>query len=201
MLASEILSEVRQKLTDVLEPNLWSDAELLAYLRDALDYIYTITGYGRSIIQLTTTPFISSYPVTFDIVRAYIDETCLNRTDSSLLVSIINISPKQGCPTMYAVFNNTLYLYPIPDDAYTIDMVVRPSVSIDFDTDISFPDIKLLVYGTILNAFDKNDIEIVNPALYSVILQKYNSYMLSFKSTFIRDNDEYTFTKILGGLL
>lgn len=202
MLVSEILQEVRNKLSDVLEPNLWDNTELLSYFKQAVSHIYLFSGYGRTTLQINTTASEPSYNIGLDILYAYIKDTALENITYETMNALLTNMASSGTPTKFASYNGILYLYPTPDDVYTVDLVGIPSAnSLDFDTDFSFPDTKLLVYGTMLNAMEKNDIEVINPTLYNIIAQKYNTYMAQFKSNFVRDSNVYATTKILGGLL
>lgn len=201
MLVSDIIYSIRQKLTDTEEPYLWDDIELLKCIRDTLKDIYTFTGYDTVITNINTVANVYLYNISGEVSKAWIGETFLSRIPHNLM--LINIAlGSAGLPEFFSVANGVLYLYPIPNTIYTVNIIYNPIVdNITTDTDLAFPDIDLVITGSIVNAYLKQDSETFDGKAIELYKREYIEKRALFKNKVVKDNNVTTISRIHGGLL
>lgn len=138
--AEEIINEVRRKLDDTVEPYLWSDADLMVSLNNAVDEvcirtrcIQDTTSAARTIALVAGTARYALNPAIFAVIRArvagqrdlldlvnahYLDERYPGWDDATLA--------QTGTPR-YAVFDDgdtSIRVFPVPDADVDLDMTV-----------------------------------------------------------------------------
>ena len=155
-LLSDYLTGVRRLLHDATG-NYWADAELVDNINTARFRVVADTGCNRVLQTVPLLTGIETYAYstlpsginTFDVLNVtvlwsnmrvplnYMPFTEFNR-------NVRNLVSYQGRPVVFTVYgNNTVYVGPIPDQAYSSewDTVVAPATLVNFtDQDtISFP--------------------------------------------------------------
>lgn len=202
MFIQNIISEIRKLLFDVNEPYLWSTDELLSYIRDTINDIYATTLFTSGLIrEITTSANTPSYFIGGNVVRAWeVEENVFfNRVPFDVYRSL---PPAVSKPDTFSVLDNTLYLYPTPDNTYTIRLFYQhiPS-SLSLSDDLLFPDIELVKLGVAWRAYLKQDSEIFDEKAYTKFRQEYTASMARFKNAYVRDWHYPEISKIHKGLL
>lgn len=140
MTVEELLTEIRLKLHDAVEPYLWADTDLIRYLNNAVDEVCERTRVLQDstsdVCSITLAADTASYtldPALFAVRRARIDGqrnplTLVNAKDLDRLSPGWDDSTlaSTGTPT-HAVFDlgdGTITLHPAPSEEMTLRMTV-----------------------------------------------------------------------------
>lgn len=125
MTPSELVTFIRQR-NNIVGDNFWSDEELLGYVYDAclqmardayvIERVYTTTTTAGVNEYVYPTNTIAIKRVTYDGKK--LDPISFREDDQ--LTGLNQATTSRGSPQYYAVYNETLYLRPIPDDALTL---------------------------------------------------------------------------------
>lgn len=209
MLVSDLINEVRDLMLDTQEPLLWTDEELLVYLRDTIYEIYTFAHYHDYVYrELKTQPNVAMYDIQGEAKQVYIaDESYrkihepLHKIPIELYTSFAVIT---GRPRFFAIdfLNYRLYLYPVPDGEYPLIVFyqVAPPV-LQMNDVIVFPDKELLKLGILARAYSKQDADIFDKSALEFYTAKYKERLAIFKNRHVRDRSIPTISPIHRGLL
>lgn len=124
MTPTELITYIRQRHNAVGD-NFYSDSEILAYVYDAclqmgrefvIERTYTTTTVAGTREYSYPTNTIAIKRVTYDGAKL----KPFNFREDDLITGLYETTASQGTPQFYAVWNETLYLRPIPDAARTL---------------------------------------------------------------------------------
>lgn len=201
MTVSAIINDLRLYLSDVDEPYLWDDAELLTYIKDTLQDIYQTVYWYHITETVSTVPGVYTYNVSGIPLRVFVDANQLDVYYYDMVTNLIATN-QQGQPTLFAFLDRVIYLYPIPDKVYNLTIVVRPTASsIDSESVVAFPDIELVKLGALARAYLKQDSETFDENSFKKLRAEYIDRLLKFKNQYIRNTNEFHPTFIERGLL
>jgi hypothetical protein len=124
--------QLRRELEESVQ-GIWADESLLYWCNEAARDIASMTGCNTDIATFTTVSGTQSYPVPQDTISVN-SALCTASDEASYtmikvkLDFIIANSAFRNIPTRYYVDDQNIYLYPTPDDIYTISLMrsVRP---------------------------------------------------------------------------
>ncbi|KJU83827.1 hypothetical protein MBAV_003987 [Candidatus Magnetobacterium bavaricum] len=208
MTVKDILQRTRQLLTDNIPPYLWSDAELVDYLNDAINELLIQT---RLLID-SATPDICRIDVSANVNAYALDKRVIalkrvvSQGTGTLLVRVtqpymdaLNANWEQttGSPRNYLLDATSGYLtlYPTPDKSDTLRLTVyrlpinelTPTAQ-DLEPEVNYRYHPRLIAGILCRAYEKTDTETFNPTGG----QKYNDIWHRFiedvkKDTLVND--------------
>ncbi|MBF0316789.1 MAG: hypothetical protein HQL04_01320 [Nitrospirae bacterium] len=184
MTVKDILQRTRQLLTDNIPPYLWSDAELVDYLNDAINELLIKTP----LLIDSATPDICRIDVSANINAYVLDRRVIaikrvvSQGTGTLLVRVtqpymdaLNANWEQttGSPRNYLLDATSGYitLYPTPDKSDTMRLTVyrlpiselTPNAQ-DLEPEINYRYHPRLIAGILCRAYEKTDTETFNPA-------------------------------------
>lgn len=213
MYVGALIELARKRLADTQAPFLWSDEELVVSLNSVLlDLQHECNYYVYPVMSFTTVKGVYSYkcegkPYTVVIYpTTYPGGIILSEVPSSILLGKLTQQPTYGVPTdyIYSSSEALLYLYPIPDDKFTIKAKLVYFHSLDSAKDISseldFPDTDLLVLGIMKYAYTKQDSETFDGKALATVSQLYAERLMKYKNDFIK-NASFFGSTIAKGLL
>jgi hypothetical protein len=184
MVVNDYLDYIRRQLDDTVEPYRWSLDDLIFYynsiLKEFCDETLLLTDFSTA-VDLSFKPLCSldtvignaEYEVSDRILRLHsvtLDDGSILSSidyDSYIYLSKNEVSEK---PRHYSFINNTLFLYPIPDDVYTIKMYLsrlplKYITESELYINIEIPDkwTNYLDPGIYKLAYDKHDSDTYDP--------------------------------------
>lgn len=201
MTVTELINDLRQYLSDVNEPYLWDDSELLTYIKDTLQDIYQTVYWYHTTETISTVPGTYIYTLSGIPIKVFSNTMQLDFFYYDVVTTLIakNI---QGQPSMFSARDRDIYLYPIPDQIYTLIAVIRPtSSSLTYESEVSFPDIELVKLGALSRAYLKQDSETFDENSFKKLKTEYIDKLMKFKGQYIRNTNELFPSKIIEGLL
>lgn len=201
MQISYLIAELRQYLSDVEEPYLWEDSELLSYIKDTLKDIYQTAYFSYFESSLDTIANTSNYPIGGFPVKVWMDDSFLPFMPYEIITQLITTNVT-GKPDSFSYYNGRIYLFPIPDAAYKIRMLIKPIADLlTIDSYLLFPDIELVKLGALCRAYLKQDSETFDEKGYTKLKQEYMEKLGKFKNLYIRDSNISERSFIPRGLL
>lgn len=188
MLLSALITELRNALSDVEVPYLWSDSEFLSYIRDTLSDIYSTTQYSGDIYsEFNTIVGQATYPIQGLVKNMWEAQT--NIFFDRITDEHINSLPVvTGLPTKFVSYDDSVKLYPTPNKVYSINFIYQsiPNVLTTSDN-LVFSDFNLLKLGVMSKAYLKQDSEVFDDRAYTKLKQEYISALHVFKNNYVRD--------------
>lgn len=148
MNGDELISDVRVLVQDATEPYLWTEDTILKFLREA----ETLMCKGTHVlvapdIALDVTAEVSTRTIDARILRVYAARIAgSNRALGRLRGAAYSVAMLDTLATPRHFTTNLgdryITLYPVPDVAYTLELIcaVLPSDPVDYDTDSEIPE-------------------------------------------------------------
>lgn len=188
-----ILVRIRNKLADTIQPFLWSDNELLDYINDTLNFIFSEIETLEFEYTIKTVANTKSYTLPSDFDRElsiYCDDIKL----AKIPLGELNSLPEgTGKPVYYAIFDNKIHFNPIPDKEYDVYLyyIRRASPSITADDELNLPlyMISALEYGILWKAYMKEDSETFDFKLAQYYYNLFISAVSFFRARYVRKKD------------
>jgi hypothetical protein len=125
MTPSELVTFIRQR-HNVVSDNFWSDTEILGYVHDAcmqlardalcIERVYTTTTVAGTQEYSYPSSTISIKRITWNGEKLQ----PISFREDDQLTGLNQATTSQGDPQYYAIWNETLYLRPIPSSAQTL---------------------------------------------------------------------------------
>lgn len=152
MTLAELLLHTRKViLRDYVQPYLWADEELIRYFAEGeakfARHTHCLVSDDNELSQLELQAGVASYPLSPDIIHVYdmhneegVPLRALPRSRAPHMVA-------EGSPRSFSTGrgSNTVRVYPTPDDAYVVTMLVAhlpiEKLSVDADQEYAEPTI------------------------------------------------------------
>jgi hypothetical protein len=188
---------------------LWDDANLLEYLRQALDILLKETGlYKRKVTSIQVSA--GTYEVSVDsdefgVVEVWVDGKRLSDRISYERIRQAIDWGTTGVPQYYAFRDGTIFLYPIPSSTVTLDYEAKVTI-LDINDVNAEPPIKehyhlYLIDGILGFAYGKADAETFDAKSADMFMGRFLSYVSKIKGELIRDEHAPDINTIPKGFL